>query len=365
MGKSLIITTSGGTDVEDGSPNATEAQVLSGYTFYALQDEPRMGDMPNHSGSNGQTLNPSGSHSIPLGFHDGGQEISTVTLKSQTGATSSAEEVLTGYSGWGNGSKVVGVMDIRGAASNALSANGTYTVPKGWHNGSGKVTQSISTQAATNVTPGTSQKTVIAASKWTTGNQIVLGNGNLTAANIKKNVTIFGVTGSYQIDVTQGYEANSGVNGGMITGNRWNQNNHYPSATPMGGMTSKGLLLSYPVATLNYYGNYFNVMHIEADLWCYCSTAYSTVYFWIAVSCDGSIADNKSQCIGSWISGKGLRPGKWDGKYSGHTSGNFYFKSWAYSSSLQIYQVLSVNDSSGDLYQEGRATNLSVTFKKV
>ena len=43
MGKALIITTGGGTDIEEGNPNATPRYVLSGYTFYALGDEPKIG----------------------------------------------------------------------------------------------------------------------------------------------------------------------------------------------------------------------------------------------------------------------------------------------------------------------------------
>lgn len=200
MGKSLIITTGGGTDVEEGNPNATEAQVLSGYNFFAWQDEPRTGTMPNRTGLAGKTLGPSEPHEISLGYHPGTQKISTVTLESQTTATAVSEEVLIEYKGWNAGVQLSGSMANQAGNAGSIDANGTYVVPQGWHDGTKAVTQALSTQAATNVTAGTTQKTVIAASKWTTGAQTVLGNGNLVAGNIKKNVTIFGVKGTFAID---------------------------------------------------------------------------------------------------------------------------------------------------------------------
>ena len=197
MGKSIIITTGGGTDVEDLNPTATEAQVLSGYTFYSWLDDPRVGSMVNRTSLGNQTLQPGGSYTIPVGYHGGGQTVSAVSLSSKTRATATAAQILKDKTGWKDGSKITGSMANQGTINNTLSANGTYTIPQGWHNGSGKVTQSLSTQGATSITPGTSQKTIIAASKWSTGKQIVVGDSNLIASNIKKDVTIFGVKGSY------------------------------------------------------------------------------------------------------------------------------------------------------------------------
>ena len=61
--------------------------------------------------------------------------------------------------------------------------------------GGTKYTGSMSEQAATTYTPGTSDQT-IAANLYLTGAQTIKGDANLVAANILKNVTIFGVTGS-------------------------------------------------------------------------------------------------------------------------------------------------------------------------
>lgn len=59
-------------------------------------------------------------------------------------------------------------------------------------------TLQLSTEAGAVITPGTSQKTAIAAQKFSTGAIRVAGDSDLVASNIKKDVEIFGVTGSYE-----------------------------------------------------------------------------------------------------------------------------------------------------------------------
>lgn len=199
MGKSLIITTGGGTDTTDGNPNVTAAQVLQGYTIYAKTDEPITGKMKNISSAYNGLLWPGYDTWISAGYYVGNRKYTAVSLDTQTYATATADQVLNSYKGWNNGALITGSMPNRGAVSSTLAANGTYSVPAGWHNGSGKITQSLSTQGAKTVTPSTSNQTVVAASKWTTGAQIVAGNSNLTANNVKSGVTLFGVIGSYSI----------------------------------------------------------------------------------------------------------------------------------------------------------------------
>ena len=60
---------------------------------------------------------------------------------------------------------------------------------------SGSNTSSLTTQAATTYTPGTSDQT-IAAGTYLTGAQTISGDADLIAANIVEGVTIFGVTGT-------------------------------------------------------------------------------------------------------------------------------------------------------------------------
>lgn len=59
-----------------------------------------------------------------------------------------------------------------------------------------KVTGNIPSKEAETFTPGTSAQT-IAANQYLAGVQTIAGSSNLKAANIKKGVALFGVTGTY------------------------------------------------------------------------------------------------------------------------------------------------------------------------
>lgn len=196
MGKSLIITTGGGTDTSEGNPNVVSSVVLTGYSIYNYEGEKLSGSMAKQTTS-ASSVNDGGSISIPKGYHDGTKTVSSVSLSSKTGATADAGHVLNNYTGWKNGSKITGSMPNKGTTNGSISANGTYTIPAGWHNGSGKVTQSLTTKGWASITPSSSQQTIVDGSRWVTGDQIVVGNGNLTAGNIKKDVNIFGVVGTH------------------------------------------------------------------------------------------------------------------------------------------------------------------------
>jgi len=150
-------------------------------------------------GAVSQSLNPGGSYTIPVGYHNGSGKVSVSSLSANTSANAQAAYIYKDKTAWVNGSKITGTMVDRGAVSQSLAANGSYTIAVGYHNGSGKVTQSLTTQAAATITPGTANKTACAASRWTTGAITVAGSINLVAGNIKKGVTIFGVAGTLEI----------------------------------------------------------------------------------------------------------------------------------------------------------------------
>ena len=68
-------------------------------------------------------------------------------------------------------------------------AAGTITV-------SGSNTSQLTTKSAAIITPTTTDQT-IASGTYLTGTQTIAGDANLVASNIKKDATIFGVTGTY------------------------------------------------------------------------------------------------------------------------------------------------------------------------
>lgn len=108
-------------------------------------------------------------------------------------------QVLSGQTYYNTDAKTkrTGAMPNRGAVNQSLAINGSYTIPAGFHNGSGKVTQSVKTKGAQTYTPGTTNQT-IAAGQYLTGAQTIKGDPNLRPENIKKGVSIMGITGSFE-----------------------------------------------------------------------------------------------------------------------------------------------------------------------
>ena len=90
-------------------------------------------------------------------------------------------------------------------ATNSKTQNVTPSVSAGYVSSgtagtitvSGSNTSQLTTQAAQTITPGTTNQT-IASGKYLTGTQTILGDADLVAGNIKKDVEIFGVTGTYE-----------------------------------------------------------------------------------------------------------------------------------------------------------------------
>lgn len=128
-------------------------------------------------------------------------------------------QVLSGQTYYNTDAKTkrTGTMPNRGAVNQSLAINGSYTIPAGFHNGSGKVTQSVKTKGAQTYTPGTTNQT-IAAGQYLTGAQTIKGDPNLRPENIKKGVSIMGITGTWEGYVTSPlYLYNKGMWNGLQT----------------------------------------------------------------------------------------------------------------------------------------------------
>lgn len=202
------------------------------------------------------------------GTYSGG----SVSLQAKTGITpSTSSQTITPDSGYGGLSSVqINAMpsgtttsptSISGTSATVSTGTNTITLTKtisvtprvttaGYvsagtaGNSSVSLTASVTTKAAATITPGTSNQT-IAAGTYLTGAQTISGDADLTAANIKKGIQIFGVTGTYTSDATAAAaDIASGktayVNGSKITGTLTFQTYYTGSSAPASSLGSDG-----------------------------------------------------------------------------------------------------------------------------
>lgn len=103
---------------------------------------------------------------IPAGYYPTQVEKTVSSAGTDTSdATVSASDILFGKTAYANGRKITGV---------------------------------ISSVSGRTITPSKSGTTAIQAGKYASGDIIVSGDSNLTGANIKRGVSIFGVNGTYE-----------------------------------------------------------------------------------------------------------------------------------------------------------------------
>lgn len=133
---------------------------------------------------------------LPSQMADEISSIKTTTSSSGTDtsdATVNASDVLADKIAYGASGRIVGSMKNNGSQTiNVSSANTSYTISKGYHDGSGSVKISSSETS------------------------------KLIASNIKRGITILGVTGSYQgsassggIQVKTGTTSSTSINTGL------------------------------------------------------------------------------------------------------------------------------------------------------
>lgn len=161
------ITSDSADEVAEGTLELTgdvsDSQVLEGKTYYNSNPKiKRTGSMVNH-GAVALSLNAGASYTVPAGFHNGGGKVTANSLASQTSATAAAAHILSGQTAWVNGSKLTG---------------------------------NIASLAGQTINPTASQQTVSSSGKYMTGNVVVNGVSNLTAANVKEGVNVGGTIGT-------------------------------------------------------------------------------------------------------------------------------------------------------------------------
>ena len=114
--------------------------------------------------------------------------------------TAKPDKVRNGKTFYGSGSDSIqtGTVTEIAAETVTLPLNGSYVIPQGIHSGNGKVVQSLQTSSGGTVYPTSEKQTLQTANKYMTDDVYVAPLTGLKPENIKKGVTILGVTGTYE-----------------------------------------------------------------------------------------------------------------------------------------------------------------------
>lgn len=111
-------------------------------------------------------------------------------------------------------------------------------------NSSVSLTANITTKTAATITPRSTSQT-ISSGTYLTGTQTIAGDANLTAANIKSGVNIFGVSGSFTSDATAGADeiiegVTAYIDGEKVTGTLVVNRCYIDSAAPSANLGNDG-----------------------------------------------------------------------------------------------------------------------------
>lgn len=200
---------SGGIDVS--GVTATAGDVLSGKVIVNSNGQEVTGTMPNN-GAVSQTVTSNGDVSIAEGYHNGSGKI-TVNVEGGTSIPTDGDavsgDVLSGKTFYSGGSKKTGTMKTV-LFTNTIDVDKTTGVitatASSTEEGYVSSTSSSATKQLdlynfqTTITPSNTDTTINTSGCFLTDNIVVKGDSNLVAENIKKDVSIFGITGTLAAD---------------------------------------------------------------------------------------------------------------------------------------------------------------------
>lgn len=167
----------GGADLD--AVTAGAGDVLAGKVILDSEGEPLTGTMPERGNWSSSELSAGASITIPGGHHSGSGKVTAKSLSAQTSGTATAAQILSGKTAWVNGSEVTGSMANRGNYGGAGNSRGNdapnqrmwVKVPGGYYNENAQVFLN-----------------------WAD----IRSMAGLTPDKIKKNVSIMGITGSWE-----------------------------------------------------------------------------------------------------------------------------------------------------------------------
>ena len=124
--------------------------------------------------------------------------------QSKTATPTTSQQTIIPDNGYALSSVTVNAMPSGGLNTPTInSSTGVVTATIGTSgylaSGTNKTLQ-LSTQGSQTITPATTNQT-ISSGKYLTGTQTILGDANLVSENIKKNISIFGVTGTLETGI--------------------------------------------------------------------------------------------------------------------------------------------------------------------
>ena len=143
--------------------------------------------------SKSYTVSASGSQTVSP--DTGYDAMGVVSLTVPAGSATPASTISSTGASVSTGTNTITLSKSAVASTPVVSAGYISTGTQG--NSSVSLTASVNTKGATTYTPTTTNQT-IASGTYLTGTQTIVGDANLLASNIKKDVTIFNTTGSYE-----------------------------------------------------------------------------------------------------------------------------------------------------------------------
>lgn len=195
MAECILMKGGGGDDLD--AVTAAAEDILEGKVIVGADGEPLTGSMADNSGD----VLPA-SASLDAVNERVELTVPAVGKYSLTSKLYAAFQTIASVIGL-TGEKLVSgntVLGIDGSATSDATLSSASQLRKGivgYGKNGAKYTGSMTEKAAATYTPGTANQT-IAAGQYLAGAQTIKGDANLKAAYIKKGVSIFGVTGTWE-----------------------------------------------------------------------------------------------------------------------------------------------------------------------
>ena len=178
-----------GTTLMDVTSDTVEAnKLLANITAHGSDGEVVTGNVSSKSSSD---LTVSGATvTVPAGLYssNASKSVATGSVTAPSSISGTSATVSTGTN----------TLTLTKTVSNTPNVTTAGYISSGTAgNSSVSLTANVTTKGAATITPGTTNQT-IASGTYLTGTQTISGDADLVAGNIKKDISIFGVTGTYE-----------------------------------------------------------------------------------------------------------------------------------------------------------------------